>query len=119
MIELHLKFSAGEKIKTLRLAKNLTQEKLALKAAITAKYLSLIETNRREASVYVYNCIAEALNVPMWQLFCNLSEETLLAMNHFNDCSEIEIRVLRQLIDGNKHALRQFHKSLLIAPENG
>jgi transcriptional regulator with XRE-family HTH domain len=97
----------GEKIKTLRLAQNLTQEELALYSAITVKYLSLIETGQREASIHVYKCIADALNIPMWQIFCNLSEETMLALKHFDGCSEMEIRALRRFIDGNKHALRQ------------
>ena len=107
MRDQNLKFSTGEKIRTLRLSQNLMQEELARKAAITAKYLSLIETDQREASVYVYRCIAEALNVPVWQIFCDLSEETLLALQHFGDCPEAEIRVLRRLIEGNKCALRQ------------
>ena len=100
-------FSTGDKIKMLRLAQNLTQEELALNAAITVKYLSLIETGRREASIHVYKCIAEALNIPVWQIFCDLSEESFLALKHFEDCSETEIRILRRFIDGNKIALRQ------------
>ena len=100
------KYSTGEKIRTLRLAQNLTQEELALKASVSTKYLSLIETDRREASIHIYRCIADALNIPMWQLFCDLSEEMLLVLNHFDDCSEAEIRALGRFIDGNKYALR-------------
>ena len=103
------KISPGEKIKTLRLAQKFTQEELALKAGIIPKYLSLIETDQREASLDVYRCIAEALHIPMWQLFCDLSKETLLVLENFSDCSEIEIRTLRRFIDGNKCALRQHH----------
>ena len=107
MREQYSQCCAGEKIRELRLMQNLTQETLALKAAITTKYLSLIETGRREASIYIYSCIAEALNVPMWQLFCDLSEEVLLAIKHFEDCSETEIQILRLFVDGNKYALRK------------
>ena len=107
MVDQNPKFSTGEKIRTLRLAQNLTQEELALKASVSTKYLSLIETNRREASIHIYRCIAKALNVPLWQLFCDLSEESILALNHFDDCSEMEIRALGRFIDANKYALRQ------------
>ena len=107
MIEQNLRFSTGRKIKMMRLAQKLTQEELALGANICAKYLSLIETDRREASVYVYRGIAKALNAPLWLLFCDLSEGLLLTLKHFDDCSEAEIRVLRRFIDGNKYAIRQ------------
>ncbi len=99
----------GHNIRKLRLLQNLTQEELALRVPITAKYLSGIETGRREATIYVYRCIAKALQLPMWILFCELSDETLLVLKHFEDCSEIEIRALRRFIDGNKYALRQHH----------
>jgi len=103
------KISIGNKVKALRLGQHLTQEELAFKAGIIPKYLSLIETDQREASVHVYRCIAEALNIPIWQLFCDLSEETLLVLEDFNDCTEMEIRTLRRFIAGNKYALRQHH----------
>ena len=109
--------SIGNKIRTLRLAQNLTQEELALKVSITAKYLSLIETDRREASIDVYRCIAAALHIPAWQLFCDLSEELLLVLEDLDDCSEMEIRVLRRFFAGNKYALRQHH-SLDIEPQS-
>jgi len=102
-------FSIGEKIKMLRLAQDLTQEELACKAGITTKYLSLIETGQREASLHVYSCIAATLHIPIWRLFCDLSEETLLVLDDFRDCTEMEIRALRRFIAGNKYALRQHH----------
>ena len=101
------KFSTGETIKTLRLAQNLTQEELALKASITPKYLSLIETNRREASVNIYRCIADSLNIPIWQLFCDLPRDLITVLKRFDDCSAAEVRALGLFIDGNKSAFRQ------------
>ncbi|MCL2671237.1 MAG: helix-turn-helix domain-containing protein [Clostridiales bacterium] len=102
-------FSVGEKIKAIRLSRNLTQESLSHKAGITTKYLSLLETDQREASIHVYRCIAAALHIPMWWLFCDLSEEIFLVLTDFDDCSEMEIRALRRFITRNKHALRQHH----------
>ena len=109
--QVFLKSVVGRNIKKMRLLQNLTQEELAPRIPITAKYLSGIETGRREATIHVYRCIAKALQLPMWILFCELSDETLLVLKHFEDCSEIEIRALRRFIDGNKYALRQ-HRSL-------
>ena len=101
-----IKFSIGAKIKALRLAQKLTQEELALKANITPNYVSLVETDVREASIDVYRCIADALHIPMWQIFCNLSDESLLILEDFDDCSETEIHMLRRFINGVKHAIR-------------
>jgi len=100
-------FGTGEKIKNLRLTQNLSQENLATKVGITTNYLSLIETNQREASIDVYRCIAKALHVPMWQLFCDLSDEILLIVEDLGNCSETEMRLLRLLFSGNKQAIRQ------------
>ena len=103
-------FSVGEKIKNLRLAQGLTQENLAYKVGITANYLSLIETSQREASVDVYRCIAKALHIPMWQLFCDLSDETLLVLEDLHDYSEAEVKLLWRLFTGNKHAVKQHRR---------
>ena len=98
--------SAGEKIRMYRLAQNLTQEGLAEKVGISSKYLSPIENDQCEASIHVYRCIAETLGIPMWRLFCDIPEEELCILAHFDDCTEMEIRMLELLIAGNKNALR-------------
>lgn len=103
------KFSIGLKIRSVRLSQNLTQGELASRVTITANYLSLLETNQREATIDVYRCIAKALNIPVWQLFCDLSDELLLVLELFEDCSAVEIRALTCFINGNKYALRQYH----------
>ena len=99
--------STGEKIRMYRLAQNLTQERLAERAGISLKYVSPIENDHCEASIHVYRCIADALGIPMWRLFCDIPEEELLILAHFDDCTEMEIRMLELLIAGNKNALRQ------------
>jgi transcriptional regulator with XRE-family HTH domain len=54
----------GRTIKKLRIDKELSQEQLADAAEITASYLSLIENDRRDASISVLHRIAKAVGVP-------------------------------------------------------
>ena len=54
----------GRTIKKLRIDKELSQEQLAIAADITPSYLSLIENDRRDASISVLRRIAEAIGVP-------------------------------------------------------
>lgn len=113
MIDHTKEFSTGMKIRLLRLEQNITQEKLASIAAIAPKYLSLIETDQREASIHVYRCIAKALDIPVWHLFCDLPDECLLVLHHLEDCSVMEVRALERFVSSNKYALRQHHKQEL------
>jgi len=103
-------FRVGKKIKKLRKAQGLTQEQLAYKANISPNYVSLIETNQREPSLDIYRCIANALHIPMWQLFYDLPEGVLLILEELQDCSDIELMALRRFIASNKDALRQHHR---------
>ncbi|MDR1409770.1 MAG: helix-turn-helix domain-containing protein, partial [Oscillospiraceae bacterium] len=97
----------GDNSTARRLPKNLRQARDRDHCGID--YLSMIETDQREPSIHIYRCIADALDINLWQLFCDLSDETLFILDHFNDCTETEIRTLGRFIDGNKEALRQHH----------
>jgi transcriptional regulator with XRE-family HTH domain len=55
----------GEKIKSLRLEKNLSQEKLAGMAEIDRRYMQSIEGGKRNISLNTLLKIARALNVKM------------------------------------------------------
>lgn len=58
----------GEKIRTLRKAKNLSQEKLAEFAGLHPTSISEIECGKVNASIYVYYTIANALEIPFPEL---------------------------------------------------
>ena len=105
-----MSLNTGEKIKRLRKSQKLTQAELAFKVGIVPNYLSLIETNRSEATLHIYRCIADALHIPMWYLFCNLPEGALLVLNEFEDCTDVEVQALLRFVAGNKVALRQHYK---------
>ena len=53
----------GKKVKTLRIEKGWSQEKLALTADLDRTYVPGIEAGRRNVSIVVIEKIANALNV--------------------------------------------------------
>ena len=58
------------RIKRIRLERNITARHLARKALITAPYLSMIEQGRRPSKA-VKNRLAKALGLPMKDLWIN------------------------------------------------
>jgi len=57
--------AVGKAIRMLRTRKGMSQKDLALRADITASFLSLVESDSRDASIKVIGRIADALEVPM------------------------------------------------------
>jgi len=53
----------GKKVKTLRIEKGWSQEKLALTADLDRTYVPSIEAGRRNVSIVVIEKIANALNI--------------------------------------------------------
>jgi transcriptional regulator with XRE-family HTH domain len=56
--------AVGKAIRTLRARKGINQKELAERAEITPSFLSLVESDRRAASLKVIERIAAALEVP-------------------------------------------------------
>lgn len=63
------RWQIGERIRTLRTARGLTQEQLATEIGIDPKTISRAENGRYPISVDQIARIARALNVPTWRLF--------------------------------------------------
>ena len=63
-------------VRRIRLAKNLTQEKLAEAADLHTNYISSVERGERNISICNIERIARALNVPMPELLTALPLET-------------------------------------------
>jgi transcriptional regulator with XRE-family HTH domain len=59
----------GMKIKELRRSKHLSQEQLAEKAEINAKYLSRMERGTENPTLDMLIKLANALEVEMWEMF--------------------------------------------------
>ena len=63
------KATFGQHIRYLRRLRSLTQEEVAHRAGVHVTYLSGIERGVRNPSLKNIRAIAEALGVPMWELF--------------------------------------------------
>ena len=59
----------GNAIKLIRTARHLTQRKLAKQLNVSANYLSLIESDKRDPSLSFINRLAAELKVPVAMLF--------------------------------------------------
>jgi len=59
----------GERLRKLRLARNLSQEELAFKARMHRTYLGGIERGERNPSLKNIEAIAKALDITLSQLF--------------------------------------------------
>lgn len=58
----------GDRVRTIRKAKNISQEKLAELSGLHPTYISDIERGKVNASIYSYHMIANALDVPLSEL---------------------------------------------------
>jgi transcriptional regulator with XRE-family HTH domain len=65
--------SLGSRIKSLRKAQNLTQQKLAEKVEVSRIYVQALESNRRLPSMKLLMRLAPALNVEVADLLMDLS----------------------------------------------
>ncbi len=59
----------GHRIRTLRQGRGTTQERLAERAGISVSFLSMIEGGRRLPHLATVAKLAEALQVPLFELF--------------------------------------------------
>jgi transcriptional regulator with XRE-family HTH domain len=59
----------GNAIKLIRTARHITQRKLAKQLKVSANYLSLIESDKRDPSLAFLNRLAAQLGVPVAMLF--------------------------------------------------
>ena len=62
-------FSCGGRIKELRMARGLSQERLALNAGITPAYLGLLERGKRNATIVIIELICSAMNLSLAEFF--------------------------------------------------
>ncbi len=65
----NLRILFGERVRSLRLSKKLSQEALSERADISVDFLSLIERGRNSPSFEKMQSLADALNVPVARLF--------------------------------------------------
>jgi transcriptional regulator with XRE-family HTH domain len=66
---MNIKQKIGKKLKDFRMAKNLSQEKLAHLADLDRTYIPDIEKGERNISITVLEKLATALNIPIKDFF--------------------------------------------------
>ncbi|MCC0660702.1 helix-turn-helix transcriptional regulator [Clostridioides sp. ZZV14-6154] len=91
----------GEKIKSLRLEKNMTQEEFAESLCISRPALSLYESNKRKPDFEVLKKIAEYFNVSIdFLLDNNIKDKTNYPNKNNSSSNEIdeEVEVLVDMI---------------------
>jgi transcriptional regulator with XRE-family HTH domain len=69
---MNIKEQFGKKLRALRMAKNMSQEKLALEAGLDRTYIPSIEQGKRNVSIEVIAKLAKALDIPMTDFFIDL-----------------------------------------------
>ncbi|MEI2397035.1 helix-turn-helix domain-containing protein [Paenibacillus phytohabitans] len=108
----------GERIKSIRRSRGLTQEELAERAGIKSSYVTGIETGKRNSSLKTISKLLTALEVEPWELF-NFSEieseelhekrtnvELIKALLLSRELHEIKLiqKVARQVFDTIDHS---------------
>lgn len=70
--------SIGKTIKVLRVSSGIKQKELAARLRVTANYLSLVESDRRDPSVSLLRSVASELDVPiglfLWDTSATVAE---------------------------------------------
>lgn len=102
----------GRRIRTARLAKGFSQEKLAECVGVGTTHISHIETGNTIASMKIFIAIVDALDVSADDLLCdNLkkSKDTFSGeiAEEVRDCSEQEIRFISSMVKTIKQELRK------------
>lgn len=90
----------GKKIKSIRRARDITQEKLADLSGLSLQYIGEIERGRRNPSLTSIEQLSRALDLPMSELFS--LEEFRLSPD------ELKAILIRQIESADEDRLRTF-----------
>ena len=104
--------SLGQRIRTARRRRGISQMDLAKLIFTSPPYISYIENGTKGISMETFVLIANALNVSADELLYDCLENTIKATNHkfaslVMDCSEYETRILMEILIAAKRALRE------------
>ena len=104
--------SIGNKIKTVRKRKGLSQLKLSELIDRSPTYVSYIESGIKSMSLDTFVLLANALNITADDLLRDNLENTIKVSNHefstlLSDCNEYERRVLLDITAVTKKSIRE------------
>lgn len=109
----HIDYRAiGKRIRVGRVRAELTQEKLAELVDLAPSYMSNIENGKTKLGLPTIVAIANALHMTVDELLCDsvVYSKPVFRKNIarlLEDCSEREIRILAQILEASKAALRR------------
>lgn len=106
----------GQRIRTARIKKGITQEVVSYIVDVTPAHMSNIETGKTKVSLSTLIAIANALSVSVDTLLCDNVLNTKVvfeveAKELFKDCDEYEIRLLVDILKSAKEAIRKDRKA--------
>ncbi len=106
----------GSRIRTVRLAKNMTQEKLAEAVQVGTTHISHIETGNTIPSLKTFLAIVNVLGCSADELLCREIDQarpifTSWLSELVEDCSEQEIKVIADMVTSMKTSLRRHYAS--------
>lgn len=109
--------SIGQRIKTIRKRRGISQAALAERIDLSATYISYIESGVKSLSLDTFVMIANALNVTADELLVDNLENTVKVFNHefaaiIVDCSNYERRVLLESAAALKESMRSNRRFL-------
>lgn len=101
----------GKNIRVARIKAGLTQEQLAEKTSLSTTHISNIETGNTKLSLPSIVTMSNVLSVSLDELlYCNVFHSKVIydkrAKEIFDDCNELESRLLIEILESTKSALR-------------
>ena len=109
--EIALRKNIGKKIKLARVKANFTQEKLAEKTSLSARYISQLERGLAFGSASTIVNICKALDINSDFLFSDLINSNMTPTDNFIDTKFLELYI--KLDDKNKEILNAIANQLL------
>lgn len=102
----------GKRIKIARINADLTQERLAELAGVSPTHLSNIETGTTKVSTSMLVNIANILRLSVDDLLCDSVVKAKVQFEReiaelLEDCDDYEIRVIKDVLQATKQALRK------------
>jgi len=106
----------GSRIRAVRRAKNMTQEKLAEAVQVGTTHISHIETGNTIPSLKIFLAIVNALDCSADELLCREVSQarpifTSWLSELVEDCSEQEVKVIADMVTAMKGSLRRHYAS--------
>lgn len=109
-------FEIGQRVKKLRVAKKLTQDKLAEKINLSTPHMSHIETGNTKVSLPTLVLLANALDCTVDDLLCDSLDHARTEFENelsreLADCDDEEIRIITDIVIAMKKSLRKRRRS--------